>query len=181
MFLAPRKLTTAGTALCVVMVCFVGVGCGGKSNGAAGDATSSAATTTATSPRGTTATTDANRQFIAKADTACRGVNSELRNSKPKGTKPAQLAALVAANEAIERKGVKTLSKLTAPGPLTEPWKMVLIYREELANELARLARAVRRQDTGAFGKLQKAKREIRAKLTAEGNKVGFEDCAKIG
>jgi hypothetical protein len=175
-------LTTAGTALCVVMVCFVGVGCGGKSNGAAGDATSSAAMTTATSPRGTTAaTTDANRQFIAKADATCRGVNSELRNSKPKGTKPAQLAALVAANETIERNGVKKLSKLAAPGPLTEPWKMVLIYREELANELARLARAVRRQDTGAFAKLQKAKKEIRAKLTAEGNKVGFKDCAKIG
>jgi hypothetical protein len=173
-------LITAGTALCLVLACFVGAGCGGKSSGAAGDATSSAATTTATST-GSAAATSANRQFIAKADAACRGVNGELRNSKPKGSKPAQLAALVVAHEAIERNGVKKLSKLTAPAPLAEPWKLVLIHREELANELARLAPAVRRHDTGPFAKLKKAKEEILAKLTAEGNKAGFKDCAKLG
>jgi hypothetical protein len=180
---APRNLITAGV-LCLALACLVGAGCGGKSNGAAGDAkaTSPGATTTATSKgESSAAATDANRQFIAKADAACRRVNGELRNSKAKGSKPAQLAALVVANETIERKGVKKLSKLTAPAPLAEPWKMVLIYREELANELARLAHAVRRHDTGPFARLQKAKKEIRAKLAAEGNKFGFKDCARTG
>ena len=183
MSLAPRNLITSGTVLCVALACLVGAGCGGKSNGAAGDAkaTSPAATTTATGKGESTAATGANRQFIAKADAACRRVNGELRKSKAKGSKPAQLAALVVANETIERKGVKKLSKLTAPAPLAEPWKMVLIYREELANELARLAHAVRRHDTGPFARLQKAKKEIRAKLAAEGNKFGFKDCARTG
>jgi hypothetical protein len=176
-------LIAAGTVLCLALACLLGAGCGGKSSGAAGDAkaTSPATTTAAGNGGSSAAATDANRQFIVKADAACRRVNSELRKSKAKGSKPAQLAALVVANETIERNGVKKLSKLTAPAPLAEPWKMVLIYREELANELARLARAVRRHDTAPFAHLQKAKKEIRAKLAAEGKKFGFKDCARTG
>ena len=156
----------------------VAAGCGGKSDvsssSGAGAGTPSGGRKTAPRPA------VSKRQFVAQADAICRRVNAELADSRVKGERPAELAALIVRNEAIERKAAGELARLTPPPGLASDWARLLGYRRSLATQLGEFAAAVR-SGKRQFPALAKAKERLHADLLETAVHVGLKDCAKTG
>lgn len=185
-----HRRSTLSICAALALAAVVLTGCGGKSSAdrshSRGDGAATARSTQASSTR-TVAPTESpvdpqGRSFVAQADPLCRETNQQLARSSAQGkSKGPDLVAALIRNETIERRAMGRLAKLTPPAGLVPDWRKMLRYRQSLADQLGRLAAAVRVKAKASEEHLISAKKRSHRQLREVAGKAGFKDCAKVG
>ena len=159
------------TALLIAAMLAV-AGCGGSSKAQpSGSVTESRPTKESAGANG----------LIAKADAICRRLNVELAATASTGSEAHQLALSAPRHAALERHALAQLGKLAVPASLARDWRQILAYRQTLAEELVKLARYAKTNDTRAIQALGASKKRVHQKLTELATRDGFKDCSTIG
>jgi hypothetical protein len=184
-----RARTWIGFALAALLLTVVLVGCGGGSSTAA---PSSKAATVARSPSGTQTSTVGRQtsapkaalsrhQLAVKAEAICTHLELELVVAVPKSANMTEIVRVVPGRAASEQRAVQQLRELTPPASLAHDWRLIISYRQTLANELAALAKAAKQKDSAAIKKLGVSKKQEHSLLLAAAKRAGLYKCGIIG
>jgi len=162
--------------LIVGLVVVVAAGCGGSSGGTGASPDSSA-------PKRAAAVGDPQsaRQFVAAADAICGRLNTRIVAITFRNLSLGEVARVAPLRAALEQTGTTELTHLAAPASLAHDWHEILLYRTELAEELAKLGRFAKLKDRRAIAALSKSKARVHKLIGTIAKRDGFTDCAKVG
>jgi hypothetical protein len=160
-----RPCSIAALALAVVLAA---AGCGGSSKSESTDSGSSGASA-------------ATARLIATADAICERLDARLASTTPVHLDSRTIARSAPQNAALERAALTELVKLAPPASLADDWRQIIAYRLTLADELARLGRYAKANDTRAVKALAVSKKRVHEKLFALATHDGFRVCSQVG
>jgi len=160
-----RPCPIAAVTLAVVLAA---AGCGGSSkSGSTGS--------------GSSGTSAATARLIATADAICERLDARLASTTSVHLDSRTIARSAPQNAALERAALTELAKLARPASLADDWRQIIAYRLTLADELARLGRYAKANDTRAVKAVAVSKRRVHEKLFALATHDGFHVCSQVG
>jgi len=120
-------------------------------------------------------------QLVARADAICRRLNTEIVATNPSKLQIRKIVSLTPQRVALERTALKELSKLAPPASIARDWRQMMAYRKTLIEELIRLGRYAKANDTQSIKSLAVSKKRVHQRLFATATRDGFKDCARVG
>jgi hypothetical protein len=159
-----RPRSIAALTLAVLLAA---AGCGGSSKSEAPGS-------------GSSVTSVATARLIATADAICERLDARLARTTPVHLDSRTIARSAPQNAALERAALTELGKLAPPASLADDWKQIIAYRRTLADELARLGRYAKANDTRAVKALAVSKKRVHEKLFALAARDGFRVCSQV-
>jgi hypothetical protein len=118
---------------------------------------------------------------VAKADAICRRLNTQIQASKQTSLSPKEIARFAPRNAALEKAALKRLSKLKPPTLIKHDWRQVMAYRRTLMEQLVKLGKYAKVNNSRAIKALTKSKKQVHLALLTIGTLDGFKDCTRTG
>lgn len=115
--------------------------------------------------------------MVVRADAICRRLNTQIEANKQASLSATEIARFAPRNAALEKTALKELSKLKPPASIARDWRQVIAYRRTLMEELAKLGRYAKANNTQAIHKLSESKKRVHQKLLTIAKRDGFKDC----
>jgi hypothetical protein len=183
-----RTRVEIGGSLAALLAAAALSGCGSSGASSTASTTSSRADVGTTAREPSTAIQTAAKsgvltraELALKAASICKRVDAEVNAVKAKNVSVAEIVRIVPARAASERKAAIELSKLAPPASLTHGWRRIVAYRRTLANELAELVRAARKNEAARIKVLSASKLRERRLLLTAAKRTGLTECGTVG
>jgi hypothetical protein len=119
--------------------------------------------------------------MVVRADAICRRLNTQIEANKQANLGVHEIARFAPRNAALEKAALKELSKLKPPASIARDWRQVIAYRRTLLEELVKLGRYAKANNTQAIHKLAASKKRAHQQLLTIATRDGFKDCPQIG
>jgi hypothetical protein len=178
-----KRTTAIALPLAAVLAATVLAACGASTKSAS---TPPAASVSRAAPSHVSTTSaraaPGNAAFIARADTVCRRLNSELDATQAhRGESNGAIATNALEHATLEQRTTAELGSLSPPAALAHDWKQIVAYRRVLASDLVTLAHMLKAGENPKTSGLLSAKSAAHATMTTIAKHDGFIDCTAVG
>ncbi len=119
-------------------------------------------------------------QLIGMADTICKRLDTKLATVNPANLSAGEIARFAPPRAVLERTALAELSKLTPPASIARDWGQVIAYRRTLMEELFKLGRYAKIDDTSGIRALAVSKKRVHQQLLAVATRDGFKYCSGV-
>ncbi|HEY5194245.1 MAG TPA: hypothetical protein VIJ39_10295 [Solirubrobacteraceae bacterium] len=179
----------------LVAVALAIAGCGGSGKTGSTDTSStnagSTGVTTATTTTGASSSPStvhlgsgpplAASQLVAKADSICARLNTELAAAKDVVQNQEDVVRVAAQRGALEQRAIAELSKLTPPSSIAKDYEQIVTARQALLEQTKKLGEEAAAGNVSAEAPVSAATTSVVREMGEAAQRSGFGACGTLG
>lgn len=120
-------------------------------------------------------------KFLPAAVAICQQLNVDIAHHTPKKADRHKIGTVAIENAFLEQAALNGLKKLKPPAIQAPEWQRLLLYRQRLMEQLARLGQAETRNEQHAAQALIASKKRVHRELIALAGRSQLAPCALTG